>query len=95
MDTQELINKLTKAISFQFKTDKTAPGLTIASLKTGYYCSVIRYDQPFGKGKVVFCKAKGTTLSEALSAVSKEFLSKSVRPKDPVQELDVFVSSSK
>lgn len=93
--TQELIDKLTKAISFQFKTDKTAPGLTISSLKTGYYCSIIRYDQPFGKGKVVFCKAKATTLPAALTAVSKEFLGKSAHPKDPVQELDAFVETVK
>jgi hypothetical protein len=91
MDTQNLIDKLTNAISFQFKEDKTAPGLTISKLKTGYYCSVIRYNQPFGKGKIVFCKAKSATLPEALTAVSKEFLSKSDQPKNPVQELGDLV----
>lgn len=88
MNTQELIDKLTKAISFKYKTDKTAPGLTVAALKKGYYCSVVRYEGAFGVGKQVVCKAKADTLDGALAEVANQFLktmpSKTV---DPIDEL--------
>lgn len=91
MDTQVLIDKLATAISFQFKADKTAPGLTVSKLKHGYYCSVVRYDNAFAKGKVIFCKAEASSLGEALVAVAKEFLTKSNAQLNPLQELDVVV----
>lgn len=92
MDTQALIDKLTKAISFQFKEDKTAPGLTISALKSGYYCSVVRYNQAFGKGKIVVCKAKSDTLPTALKTIAMEFLAVSQKKiKDPIDDLGDFV----
>jgi len=94
MNTEQLINKLTKAISFQFKEDKTAPGLTIAALKKGYYCSVVRYNGAFAKDKIVFCHAKGKTMDEALKVVAAQFLKSSVK-KNPVKELNDLVKTSK
>lgn len=91
MNTQALLDKLTKAISFTYKEDKTAPGLTVSALKKGYYCSVVRYDGAFGAGKVVICKAKSDTLDGALQDVAHQFLSLSARVKDPVQELGELV----
>lgn len=91
MDTQALLNKLTKAISYTYQDDKTAPGLTVSALKKGYYCSVVRYDGAFGAGKVVVCKAKSDTLDGALKDVAHQFLSISNRPKDPMQELGDLV----
>lgn len=95
MDTQALIDKLTKAISFQFKEDKTAPGLTISALKIGYYCSIVRYSQAFGKGKIVVCKAKSDTLPAALKIVASEFLTCQKKTRDPVDELGDLVRGSK
>lgn len=89
--TEQLIDKITKAISFKFREDKTAPGLTVASLKKGFYCSVVRYGGAFGKDKKVVCKAKGDTLDAALKSVANEFLALAPAPKDPVQELDDLV----
>ena len=94
MDTQVLIDKLTKAISHKYREDKTAPGLTVSALKKGYYCSVVRYDGAFGAGKVVVCKAKSDTLNGALQDVASQFLSLAVQPKDPVQELGELVRGS-
>lgn len=94
MSTEQLVDKLTKAISFKFKEDKTAPGLTVASLKRGFYCSVIRYGGAFGRDKKVVCNAKADTLDAALQAVATKFLSLDVGPKDPVQELSELVKKS-
>lgn len=92
MTTEQLIDKLTKAIAFKFSTDKTAPGLTIAALKKGYYCSVVRYEGAFAKDKKVFCSAKGNTMDDAIKGVAAQFL-KVVKVKDPIQELDELVRS--
>lgn len=88
MDTQVLMDKLIKAVSYQFKTDKTSPGVTISSLKHGYYASVVRYEGSFAKGKVVVCKAKGDTLDDALRAVAQKFLEQVQPAKTPIDELD-------
>jgi hypothetical protein len=93
MDTQVLINKLTKAISHAYKDDHTAPGLTISALKKGVYCSVVRYDGAFGKGKSVLCSVKADTLPQALKEITNKFLQLSNRPKDPVQELSELAQS--
>jgi hypothetical protein len=91
MNTQALLDKLTKAISYTYQDDKTAPGLTVSALKKGYYCSVVRYDGAFGAGKVVICKAKADTLDAAIQDVAKQFLSLSPAAKNPVQELGELV----
>lgn len=94
MNTEQLIDKLTKAISFKFKEDKTAPGLTIAALKKGYYCSVVRYNGAFAKDKIVFCSSKGDTMEAAIKEVATQFLKVS-KVKDPIQELDDLVKTTK
>ena len=87
-----LLDKLTKAIAFAYKTDKTAPGVTVAALPKGqYYCSVVRYDSAFGKGKKVVCSAQGDTIGAAVKATADLFLIRFVKPvkiKDPLEELD-------
>jgi len=88
-----VIDKLTKAISYKYREDKTAPGLTISALKKGYYCSVIRYNGAFGAGKEVVCKAKSNSLLDALENVSNQFLDLNSYPQDPIQELKQLVRS--
>lgn len=92
MDTQVLMNKLLKAVSYQFKDDKTSPGITVSSLKHGYYASVVRYEGSFAKGKVVVCKAKGDTLEDVLQNVAEAFLKQVHVPQNPVEELSSVVS---
>jgi len=93
-NTQELIDKLTSAISFKFKDDATSPGLTISRLRHGYYCSVIRYTGAVAKGKVVVCKMKADSLEEALQGVAQEFLTIANVQRDPLQELGDMVRGS-
>ncbi len=94
MDTQVLLNKLTQAVSFQFKDDKTSPGVTVSALKKGFYASVVRYTGAIAKGKVVVCSARGDTLDAALEGCAKEFLVKVNSQPDPVQQLDTLVRKS-
>lgn len=84
-----LLDKLTKAIAFAYKDDKTAPGVTVAALPTGqYYCSVVRYDGAFAKGKKVVCGSTASTLGEAVRQTANDFLSKKSVVKNPVDELN-------
>lgn len=86
--TQELIDKLTNAISFKFKEDATSPNLTISRLRHGYYCSVVRYTKGAApKGKVVVCKAEADTLDNALKGVTVAFLKVAAPQADPLQQL--------
>jgi hypothetical protein len=95
MNTEVLIDKLTKAISYRYRNDKTAPGLTVSALKKGYYCSVVRYEEPFAKGKVVVCKAKSDSLAGALNELTTQFLGTKDSPVDPVQDLrNSFMAST-
>lgn len=93
MDTEQLLDKLTNAISFRFSDDKTAPGVTVARLKGGYYCSIVRYAGAFAKDKEVVCSAKEKSLAATLKTLATTFVSMNTTPRDPVQELDVFVSA--
>lgn len=89
--TEQLIDAIAQAVSYKFREDKTAPGLTISSLKKGYYCSIVRYDGPFARDKKVVCKAKADTLQGALRQVADEFLNNNNTPKDPVQQLGALL----
>lgn len=91
--TQDLLSKLTKAVSYTYKDDKTAPGVTVSALKKGFYCSVVRYDGAFGVGKEVICKAKSNTLDGAIQDAAKQFLSLTVVNRNPVEELGVCLGS--
>lgn len=89
--TEQLVNAITQAVSYKFRDDKTAPGLTVSALKSGYYCSIVRYDGPFARDKKVVVKAKATTLNDALRSVADQFLTSDATPKDPVQQLDALL----
>lgn len=88
--TQQLIEKLTNAISFKFKDDATSPGLTISHLKTNsFYCSVVRYPKGSAtvKNKVVVCKSEDNTLAGAVEKVAVAFLKVANTQPDPLQAL--------
>lgn len=90
-NTDILMDKLTKAVSYKYQDDKTAPGVVVSALKKGYYCSVVRYSQAFAKGKQVVCNARADDLPSALKELATKFVAISAQPKDPVQELGALV----
>lgn len=68
-----MITLITNAIQFKFKTDKTAPGLTIAKLKNGeVYVSVVRFNAPFGKERKVEYKSRATDMMTALCDIARQ-----------------------
>ncbi len=90
--TDQLMEKLTKAVTYKFGDDKTAPSIIVSELKKGgYYCSVVRYGGPFARDKKVVCKARGTDLPSALKELAVKFVAMAVEPKNPVQELSALV----
>lgn len=95
--SDELMDKLIKAVSYKYSEDKTAPGIVVSSLKRGqYYCSVVRYSQAFAKGgKQVVCNARGSDLPATLKELANKFLKIAARPKDPVQELGSLIGNDK
>jgi hypothetical protein len=97
IDTQQLIDKLTNAISYKFKEDGTRPNLTISRLRHGFYCSVVRYPNGAApsKAKVVVCKAESDNLDSALGAIAAAFLIYADPQPDPVQELAALATPKK
>lgn len=93
-NTQQLIDKLTNAISYKFKEDGTRPNLTISRLRHGFYCSVVRF--PKGTkapgGKTVICKAESDNLDVALKSVAEAFLVYANPQPDPIQQLAAIAS---
>ena len=92
MNTDQLMDKLIKAVSFKFREDKTSPGITVSALKKGYYCSVVRYPGAFARDKKVVCNVKAATLPAALKELTTKFLCLSPAVKDPIEELKDLVS---
>lgn len=92
MSTDLLLDKLSKAVSYQYRDDKTAPSVVVSSLKKGYYCSVVRYTQAFAKGKQVVCNARGEQLPVVLKELANKFLTVNAVKRDPVHELSDLVA---
>lgn len=90
-NVEQLIDKLTDAVSYKFKDDGTSPGLVISKLRQGYYCSVVRY--PNGgasdkRNKVIVCKATASTLDLAVKEVAKRFVEVvKTQPTNPLEAL--------
>lgn len=87
MNTDQLLDKLTEAVSFKYKDDSTAPSVLVSRLKKGYYCSVVRYSGPFAKGKQVVCSGRGDCMAQALENAAASFVALAPPPQDPIQEL--------
>ena len=98
METQNLLDKLTKAVCYNYKDDATRPGITVSFLRdNSYYVSIVRHVKNATSktvAKKVVCNATASTLDEALKATAKKFLnSKNDVPKNPIQELSELLGS--
>lgn len=84
MSTKELIDKITKALSFKFPNDRMMPGITISHLKNGnFYVSLLRHNP----NKKVIHKYQDPDLDVALSTVGRFLLESEVRDLNPLDEL--------
>ncbi len=59
-NTAEIIEALTSAVESKYRGDPTSAGLHVAKLYGGdYWCSVVRYTERFGEGKVLVVGIRG------------------------------------
>lgn len=71
-DTTELLALICKALSEAYPNDPCKPGIQVSHLSNEslWYVAVHRYSLPFGEGRIVFAKEKGTYLDAALTAIA-------------------------
>ena len=88
---ENMIDKLSAAVSFYFKSDSTSPGIVVSTLKNKQvYASIVRYGSKFEKGKQVVCNVKAPTVNEAVTLLSKRFVeytSEIDTPTNPLESL--------
>ncbi len=85
MTVQELLEKLTQAISYEFEDDYIKPGITISFVLNEYYTSIVRWRDHSNRS--VVHSAKNADLLIALQSLSWLFI-ENYKPKmDPVQDL--------
>lgn len=100
MSTQELVDKISKAISFKYGDDASSPGLQVSFLKKGpnkdkFYVSIVRYGKAFGKDKAVLCASTSPVLDEALQDVAVKFLSIDPVQETPIDQLNSLIAKKK
>jgi len=86
-----LVEKLSKAVSFQYP-GKCAPSVIISWLPSKeWYVSILRYEDSHEDKKVMH-KARNKSLEVALKDISEQLLKSVVKEKDPLDELNIFLS---
>jgi hypothetical protein len=95
MDTQTLIDKITKAINFAYQSDGTAPGLTVAWLSRAretYYVSIVRW---VSGEKEVVCSVHNPDLTVALRELAEKFIVENPLPENPVETLSRYLTDNR
>ena len=88
MNVEQLLNKLSKAVSYTYRKDGTCPGVLISTLKDGdVYISIVRYGKEYPNGKKVVCKYQSSNLKTSLMMVSKLFIESSIQEQNPIESL--------
>lgn len=92
MNEVELLEKLTKAVSFQYP-GKCAPNVLTSYLpnKT-WYVSINQYEDS-AEDKKVMHKARNTSLLHALKDVSNQLLKSVVKDRDPLDDLNFYLGT--
>jgi hypothetical protein len=72
---EDLLIKLSAAVSFYYKEDDISPGVVISTLKDKQiYGSVVRYGKNWKNGKVIICNVRTPSLQETIALLSKRFV---------------------
>ncbi len=86
-----LIEKLSKAASFQYP-GKCAPSVIISWLPSKeWYVSILRYEDSHEDKKVMH-KVRNKSLEAALREISDQLLKSVIKEKDPLDELNIFLN---
>lgn len=87
VNAEVLLEKLTKAVSFQYP-GKCAPGVITSWLPSKeWYVSITRYEDGHAD-KQVMHKTRNKSLQVALQDISRQLLASVVRERDPLDELN-------
>lgn len=88
---KDLIDKLSKAVSFQYP-GKCAPSVVISWLPTKeWYVSIVKYEFS-ANDKQIMHKTRNQCLTTALQVVSRQLLDTIVEERNPLDELNNFLT---
>ncbi len=88
LSTEQLLEQLSKAVSYAYREDGTCPSVLISSLRDKeFYVSIVRYGAQFANNKSVICNTQDVSLREALLKLTTLFLNKVVVKKNPIDSL--------
>lgn len=93
-----LLENLSKAVSYTFRKDGTRPGVLVSTLRNGHiYASVVRYGsgEGFKSGKMVVCKCTASDVTAAISGLSEQFLNITQPEPNPVDILRTSIQRGK
>ena len=89
-DNLRIIELLTQATCYLFKSDQTRPGVVVSYLPDkNYYVSIVRYQSAFAKNKEVVFKTRHPELSVAINRAAHWVTNHKAR--DPVGLLEDFL----
>lgn len=94
MDTETLLDKLTKAVSHQYVDDSSRPSVILSFVNNLYYCSIVRYTKPYGEGKQIVCHTMNDTINNALKTVSCRWLEQTGVKINPVEDLKLSLQAA-
>lgn len=90
---EELMEKLTAAVSFKYKESHPAPSVLTSKLPNGkFYASVVKYSSHTDKD--VMHKSTRDTLRECVEDLAEQLLATTVVKRNPMDELSDFVRKS-
>lgn len=73
-DFVETFDNLLRAISVEYASDETKPGVIVSKLADGYYATVVRYRCKFAEGKYNVCTCRAPSFSLAVAGLAREWL---------------------
>lgn len=73
MDAFALLTLFIEAVSAYYDKDPTKAGVVISKVPEGYYVSVVRYLEMYGKSKTVVLHEKNADLEVALRTVARRW----------------------
>lgn len=69
----ERVEAIIETLCSQFQDDPSTPSLVLSKLSDGkWYGSLVRYSEPFGKGKQVLTKCSHDTVDGVLSHLEEQ-----------------------
>jgi hypothetical protein len=94
MNTDALLDKLTKAVTHQYNSDPSCPSVILSYIKGKYYTSIVRYTRNYGEGKQIVCHLTADTINDALKGISCIWLEQTGVNINPVEDLKLSLQAA-